>query len=238
MSSNEKLDIKTLPIVGFRDSQQGFLSLHTLKYLADKLLEGYSYFFLMKDTSFVNGRKLAKFVNHISITDHVYMGSPVNDPGFGPSVCSIGIIGIHEIMLQSSQKNSFPDSGIIISGSVLSALAPILESCTEEFAFNSDDEKVGLCIHKALNLTCQTELQGQRFSSFHLDEQRISSVQDLEEAWNSNIDLQNTLTAYPSRDPTHFYMLNKLSCAVSSLFIATLPSFPHSQFFFVFLFVH
>ena len=140
MSTQEKLDVKTLPVVGFQDNQQGLLTLHTLKYLAEKLLSGYSFFFLIRDTSFVSGRKLANFINHISITNHVYLGMPVEDRLFSEPVCSL-------------------DGGIIISSSVLSALAPILESCTEELLFNSDDEKIGLCIFKALNLTCQSNLQ-------------------------------------------------------------------------------
>lgn len=87
---NDKLDVKTLPIVGFKDSQQGLLTLHTLKYLADKLAVGYSYFFLIKDTTYVDGRKLDNLTKHISITENVYMGLPGTHPTSNPSVCSLG----------------------------------------------------------------------------------------------------------------------------------------------------
>lgn len=90
VSQNDKLDIKTLPIVGFKDSQQGLLTLHTLKYLADKLAQGYNYFFLMKDTTFVNGRKLSSLVKHISVSGDVYMGAIGNEPTLNPNVCSLG----------------------------------------------------------------------------------------------------------------------------------------------------
>lgn len=140
VAQSDKLDIKTLPIVGFKDSQQGLLTLHTLKYLADKLTAAYSFFFLIKDSTFVDGRKLDKLVKHISISENVYMGVPASDPTSNPLVCSL-------------------ESGILLSGSVLRAVSPFLESCTNEFAFNSEDEKIGLCIYKALNLSCQSQVQ-------------------------------------------------------------------------------
>jgi hypothetical protein len=61
-----------------------------LKYLADKLAVGYSYFFLIKDTTYVDGRKLDNLTKHISITENVYMGLPGTHPTSNPSVCSLG----------------------------------------------------------------------------------------------------------------------------------------------------
>lgn len=90
VAGTDKLDVKTLPIVGFKDSQQGLLTLHTLKYLAVKLAMGYSYFLLIKDTTYVDGRKLENLTKHISITEHVYMGLPGTSPTSNPSVCSLG----------------------------------------------------------------------------------------------------------------------------------------------------
>ncbi|XP_046651600.1 chondroitin sulfate glucuronyltransferase-like [Daphnia pulicaria] len=192
---NDKLDVKTLPIVGFKDSQQGLLTLHTLKYLADKLAVGYSYFFLIKDTTYVDGRKLDNLTKHISITENVYMGLPGTHPTSNPSVCSL-------------------DSGILISSSVLLAISPLLETCTEDFAFNSDDEKIGLCIFKALNLTCQSQVQGQTFSTFNLDA-HISDVRQLEKIWESQPALSNALTFFHARETSYFFMLNKQTCEVA-----------------------
>jgi len=191
IAENEKLDVKGLPIVGFKDSQQGLLTLHTLKYLAEKLADTYSFFFLIKDTTYVNGKKLVNMVNHISVTEDVYMGSTANDFTTSPSICMI-------------------DGGIIFSSSVLQAVSPLLESCTEEFAFNSDDEKIGMCINKALNITCQNQIQGQTFSTFNLNPY-INDVQQLENIWESHLDLQGALTAYHAKDVNYFYMLKKLT---------------------------
>lgn len=195
VAGTDKLDVKTLPIVGFKDSQQGLLTLHTLKYLADKLAVGYSYFFFIKDTTYVDGRKLDNLTKHISITENVYMGLPGTHPTSNPSVCSL-------------------DSGILISSSVLLAISPLLETCTEEFAFNSDDEKIGLCIFKALNLTCQSQLQGQTFLTFNLDA-HISDVRQLEKAWESQPELSNALTYFHARETAYFFMLNKQTCNVA-----------------------
>lgn len=161
VAGTDKLDVKTLPIVGFKDSQQGLLTLHTLKYLADKLAVGYSYFFFIKDTTYVDGRKLDNLTKHISITENVYMGLPGTHPTSNPSVCSLGKLSmISDFSIDFLYLFHTPtDSGILISSSVLLAISPLLETCTEEFAFNSDDEKIGLCIFKALNLTCQSQLQ-------------------------------------------------------------------------------
>ena len=89
-NKEEKLDVKALQIVGFKDSQQGLLTLHTLKYLADKLAVGYSYFFFIRDTTYVDGRKLDRLVKNLSITEHVYMGTPGTGPTDIPSICSLG----------------------------------------------------------------------------------------------------------------------------------------------------
>lgn len=86
----EKLDVKNLQIVGFKDSQQGLLTLHTLKYLADKLAVGFSYFFFIRDTTYVDGRKLDRLIKNLSIFEHVYMGLPGTEPTDIPSICSLG----------------------------------------------------------------------------------------------------------------------------------------------------
>ena len=195
VSQSKKLDFKTLPIVGFKDSQQNLLVLHTPKYLSDKLLLSQNFFFLIRDTSAVNGRKLAKFIDHISIAENVNMGSPVSNPTSSPTVCSL-------------------DSGVLISSSVLSAIAPLLETCTEDYAFNSEEEKIGLCIFRALNLTCQTHLHGQHFITIQLD-WHINNVQQLEDSWKTKSELEDAITVYPMRDASYFYMLNKLFCTVS-----------------------
>lgn len=159
-NQNEKLDLKTLPVIGFKDSQQGLLTLHTLKYLADKLAQGYSYFFLMKDTTYVNGRMLDRLVKHISKKEDVYMGTVAGETTTNPSVCSLGITlysKMHKSLFYKYNINI--DSGILMSSLVLQAVSPLLESCNDDYTFNSDDEKIGLCINRALKLNCQTTLQ-------------------------------------------------------------------------------
>jgi len=89
-SKEEKLDVKALQIVGFRDSQQGLLTLHMLKYLADKLAVGYSYFFFIRDTKYINDRRLDCPGKNLSITEHVNMGTPRTESTDIPPFCSPG----------------------------------------------------------------------------------------------------------------------------------------------------
>ena len=105
IAENEKLDVKSLPIVGFKDSQQGLLTLHTLKYLAEKLADTYSFIFLIKDTTYVNGKKFVDIVNHISVTEDVYMGSTTNDLASSPSICLIGEIMINIFCLMTKPNH-------------------------------------------------------------------------------------------------------------------------------------
>ncbi len=158
-NQNDKLDLKTLPVIGFKDSQQGLLTLHTLKYLADKLAQGYSYFFLMKDTTYVNGRMLDRLVKHISKKEDVYMGTVAGESTSNPSVCSLGNFILQNTLLFLIQFYFRLDSGILMSSLVLQAVSPLLESCNDDYTFNSDDEKIGLCINRALKLNCQTTFQ-------------------------------------------------------------------------------
>ena len=67
-----------------------------------------------------------------------------------------------------------------------------------------------------LESTKEFFLQDQSFTSFNLDE-HTSTVLDVEKLWDSNPELSLALTSYHARDPSYFFMLNKLSCAVSLL---------------------
>ena len=46
-SGSSRVGVDSLPVVGFRDDRRDLLALHVVKYLADKLGTGYSFFFLV-----------------------------------------------------------------------------------------------------------------------------------------------------------------------------------------------
>lgn len=65
----------TLPgIVGFTDTRNLLKPFHVMKYITDNYLEDYDYFFLIKDTGFVNARKLRDFVGKLSVSQDIHLG--------------------------------------------------------------------------------------------------------------------------------------------------------------------
>lgn len=77
----------TLPgIVGFTDTRSILKPFHALKYIIDNYLENYDYYLLIKDTSYVNARKLVESVAKISRSQSIHMGVH----GDIPSYCSLG----------------------------------------------------------------------------------------------------------------------------------------------------
>lgn len=61
-------------IVGFTDTRKILKPFHTMKYIIDNYLESYDYYFLIKDTSYVNARGLIEFVNKITVSQNVHVG--------------------------------------------------------------------------------------------------------------------------------------------------------------------
>jgi len=73
-------------IVGFTDTRSILKPFHAMKYIIDNYLESYDYYFLIKDTSYINARGLMEFVNKISVSQNVHVGvqSEIN------TYCSLG----------------------------------------------------------------------------------------------------------------------------------------------------
>lgn len=73
-------------IVGFTDTRSILQPFHTLKYITDNYIEDYDYYFLIKDDSYVNARRLVNLVNKISVSQDVHLGIASDD-----SHCSLGM---------------------------------------------------------------------------------------------------------------------------------------------------
>lgn len=88
----EKANVITLKlpgIVGFVDAQPHLKPFHMLKYLTDNFLEEYDFFFLTKDTSYVDADVLSSLVKSISVSVEVHAGSlQVAD---GSPFCKLGL---------------------------------------------------------------------------------------------------------------------------------------------------
>lgn len=73
-------------IVGFTDVRESLRPFHIIKYVSDSFAQNYDYFFLMKDSSYLNTHLLKYIVNKISVSQDVYLGTKVTDGSF----CSLG----------------------------------------------------------------------------------------------------------------------------------------------------
>ena len=87
-------------IVGFTDTRSILQPFHALKYITDNYLEDYDYYFIIKDTSYVNARRLTELVNKISVSQDVHLGVISDDSTY----CSLGNTYIN---IKSSYKQHY-----------------------------------------------------------------------------------------------------------------------------------
>lgn len=75
---NENALLETTPsginVVNFNDEHDNLLPFHALKYIQDNYMTQYDWFFLVSDSTFVRAAKLNEAINHISISQELYMG--------------------------------------------------------------------------------------------------------------------------------------------------------------------
>lgn len=90
--SAQRLNVSNLKlpgIVGFTDSREILKPFHLLKYITDNFLEEFDFFFLSKDTTYIRARELYEFVKKVSVSQDVYVGSPVAGQS---EFCSLGML--------------------------------------------------------------------------------------------------------------------------------------------------
>ncbi|XP_048514629.1 chondroitin sulfate glucuronyltransferase isoform X2 [Athalia rosae] len=170
-------------IVGFTDTRSILKPFHVLKYITDNYLEEYDYYFLIKDMTYVDIRKLLKLVNNISISQNVHLGVA----GEIESYCSL-------------------DSGILLSNSVVQKMKRNLDWCVRNTYSESDDVNFGRCIVHSTSLPCSNMIQGQTIKStilndtFNLEKNFYDSI-----ARNYS---QAAASVYPVYDHTTIYKIN------------------------------
>ncbi|KAJ0171574.1 hypothetical protein K1T71_013124 [Dendrolimus kikuchii] len=164
-------------VVGMYHTREMLKPFHALKYLADNYLEEYDFFFIVSDTAFVNARRLIELVSQLSVSQDVYMGMIAEDDSH---YCSL-------------------ESGIILSNSVLRGIHNELDWCVRNSYSPHHHENIGRCVLHAAHLSCQSELQGERYMSMVASEDNggapISSA------------LADAVTVHPVTQPRSFYQL-------------------------------
>lgn len=90
--SAQRLNVSSLKlpgIVGFTDTRKVLKPFHLIKYVSDNFLEDYDFFFIIKDTGYIQAQRLYEFTKKISINHNVYLGQIADSSSDAEKVCSI-----------------------------------------------------------------------------------------------------------------------------------------------------
>lgn len=177
-------------IVGFTDVRESLRPFHIIKYISDSFGQEYDYFFLMKDSSYLNVNLLKYIVNKISVSQDVYLGTKVTDGSF----CSL-------------------DAGVLISNSVLASMRTNLEWCVKNAFSDNHSDNLGRCVAHSVNLECQDEIQAQTLLSYRLKHYNIGK--NLKHLSKSSV-FNNAAVVYPVSNPEDFYTLHAYRCRISA----------------------
>ncbi|OXU16953.1 hypothetical protein TSAR_005256, partial [Trichomalopsis sarcophagae] len=170
-------------IVGFTDTRSILQPFHVLKYITDNYLEDYDYYFLVKDTSYINARKLTEIVNEISVSQDVHLGIGSGADAY----CSL-------------------DGGIILSNSVIKKLKNNLDWCVKTTFSSSDDVNFGRCILHSASVPCTHKAQEQIYFSTKLNV--TFDYQNDFKKLCADEDFQKSITIYPIYDHLMIYNIN------------------------------
>lgn len=174
----------TLPgIVGFTDTRNLLKPFHVMKYITDNYLEDYDYFFLIKDTGFVNARKLRDFVGKLSVSQDIHLGIGSEVENY----CSL-------------------DAGILLSNSIVKEVKSNLDWCVKNTFSDSDDVNFGRCILRAIPVPCANSAQGVNFHSKNLPE-NFNFQTDFRQLTMEKY-FGETLSIFPLSEPRDVYKIN------------------------------
>uniref|UniRef100_A0A1B6C963 Hexosyltransferase n=1 Tax=Clastoptera arizonana TaxID=38151 RepID=A0A1B6C963_9HEMI len=186
--SAQKINVSSLKlpgIVGFTDTREILKPFHLIKYILDNFLEDYDFFFIIKDSAYINIKNLYNFVNKISISEDAHVGQPT--PNDDNSFCSL-------------------DSGILISNSVVRKMKESLEWCVKNAKQDSANDNFGRCIIHSSELPCTNTIQGLNYKS-----QIIETRKDIDLLTISNPEenlFNESMIVYPVNVPDDFYKLH------------------------------
>lgn len=177
-------------IVGFTDVRESLRPFHIIKYISDSFGQNYDYYFLMKDSSYLNAHLLKYIVNKISVSQDVYLGTKVNDGSY----CSL-------------------DAGILLSNSVLMRMRTNLEWCVRNAFSDNHSDNLGRCVAHSIGLECQDELQAQFLPSYRLKHYSVGkNLKHLSESSTFNY----AAVVYPVSNTEDIYTLHAYHCRTSA----------------------
>ncbi|CAF3770033.1 unnamed protein product [Rotaria socialis] len=176
---------KSMQVIAINDERTYLKPFYVLKYLAEKMINLYDWFFLVPDNTFIRGYKLTEFLNHISIGQDLYMGRAFDD--------------VHAVYC-------YFGSGIIISSSVLRKVLTELDWCTKN-AYSQDlTDNIGRCILKTAKSPCTNTTNSYKFNAYV--NYRFEFDTDIDKLRKS-ADFNDSLTVHPINDLETMLKLQK-----------------------------
>uniref|UniRef100_A0A0A9YFR8 Hexosyltransferase n=2 Tax=Lygus hesperus TaxID=30085 RepID=A0A0A9YFR8_LYGHE len=176
------INLRLPGIVGFVDAREILKPFHMLKYLTDNFLEEYDFFFLTKDTTYVNPHLLLDIVKSISVSQDVHYG--FLQPYDASLYCSL-------------------DSGILLSNSILKRIRTSLDWCVKNAFSDSDDDNFGRCILHASQLPCKNmTLHGKPLETINVEGTGLDDI--------GKLGMDNVVSYFPLKKEKMIYNLHLL----------------------------
>ncbi|ESP02248.1 hypothetical protein LOTGIDRAFT_138772 [Lottia gigantea] len=182
---------QTLPpgmsVVSFSDKYPHLVPIHVLKYVSEHYPETYDYYLFVSDRAYIRGEKLADLINHISVSQHVYMGFPQALNGASGNYCPL-------------------EGGVLLSQSILSRILNELDWCNTNCHSSDPSLNLGKCIQHSTELSCQdhTGVRIKYDNDFDFDDE-IAKLKIKEE-------FNNSITVFPMPDDINHYKLHRYYC--------------------------
>ncbi|CAF4321998.1 unnamed protein product [Rotaria socialis] len=176
---------RSMQVIAVHDKRAYLKPFYVLKYLAEKMIKLYDWFVLLPDNTYIRGFKLNEFLNHISISQDLYMGQAFDD--------------VHAVYC-------YFGSGIILSGTVLRKILDEIDWCTNN-AYSQDlTDNIGRCVLKAAKLPCTNTASNYKYTAYV--NYRFEFDADIDRLSKSE-DFNQTLTVHPINDLETMLKLQK-----------------------------
>ncbi|XP_046685952.1 chondroitin sulfate synthase 2-like [Homalodisca vitripennis] len=188
--SAQRLNVSLLKlpgIVGFTDTRQTLKPFHLIKYVSDNFLEDYDFFFIIKDTSYIQAQKLSDYAKKISIIYDIHVGRTMQTIDESEKICSL-------------------DSGILLSNSVVKKMQRSLEWCVKNAVTKDDNVNFGRCVFHASQVPCSDSAQGTKFQTFVVRKGQLNSLIPSVTADNQRFD--NSIIIGPLSKAEHYYTIH------------------------------
>lgn len=175
-------------IVGFTDTRIILKPFHVIKYITDNYLEEYDYYFISKDSTYVNARGLLDLINKISISQDVHLGTLLED---SKEFCSL-------------------DGGILLGNALLRKMKTNLDWCVKNTFSIFDDVNFGRCVYHSTKIPCFNSINNVKFNSIKVPPSSLNPedndvyINHLKELNNSH----DFVSLYPVNNHKNIYKIH------------------------------